>query len=372
MDLQVACIPHDTSQVAADVTSADGLRDAGRYPKTETALTAALAQRVAHMTNETTSACTYADVLAARENVYRHLHATPLHPYAGLSELIGAEVYVKHENHHMVGAFKVRGGVNLAAHLAQAGQTTGLYTASTGNHGQSIAFAGKVSGIPVRVAMPEGANPSKVSAIRGLGAEVVIFGRDFDEGREWIEAEAEKVGARFISPTDPELIAGVGTYTLEIMEALPDVEVIIVPVGAGSGASSVSLVAKTINPKAQVIAVQAKKAPAIYESWKARRVLEGEMHTAAEGLATRVAFENTLNMMLDPDTGIDDFILVSDEAMEEAVRLLLEHTHNVAELAGAASLAAALQLKARLAGKKIALVLSGGNLAMDKLRRIIS
>ena len=223
--------------------------------KLGSSLPARSAQRVARMTNEATSACTYADVLAAREKVYRHLHATPLHPYAGLSELVGAEVYVKHENHHAVGAFKVRGGVNLAAHLAESGQTAGLYTASTGNHGQSIAFAGKVSGIPVRVAMPEGANPSKVSAIRELGAEVVIYGRDFDEGREWIEAQADKVGARFISPTDPELIAGMGTYTLEIMEALPDVEVIVVPVGAGSGASSLSLVAKTINPKIQVIAV---------------------------------------------------------------------------------------------------------------------
>ncbi len=327
---------------------------------------------MARMTNETTSACTFADVLAARENVYRHLHPTPLHVYAGLGELVGADVYVKHENHHAVGAFKVRGGLNLAAHLAQAGQTAGLYTASTGNHGQSIAFAGKVTGIPVRVAMPEGANPSKVNAIRGLGAEVVIYGRDFDEGREWIKAEAQKVGARFISPTDPELIAGVGTYTLEIMESLPDVQVIIVPVGAGSGASSVALVAKTINPNVEVIAVQAEKAPAIYQSWKARRVLEGEMRTTAEGLATRVAFDNTLNMMLDPKTGIDDFVLVSDEAMEKAVRLLLEHTHDIAELAGAASLAAALQLKCRLAGKKVVVVLSGGNLAMDKLRRIIS
>ncbi len=324
------------------------------------------------MTEVRTSSCTFEDVLVARELVYRQLHPTPLHAYAGLSELVGADVHVKHENHHAVGAFKVRGGVNLAAHLAQSGQTMGLYTASTGNHGQSIAFAGKVSGLPVRVAMPEGANPSKVSAIRGLGAEVVIYGRDFDEAREWIKAEAERVGARFISPTDPELIAGVGTYTLEIMESLPDVEVIIVPVGAGSGASSMSLVAKTINPNVQVIAVQAEKAPAIYQSWKARRTLEGEMHTAAEGLATRVAFENTLTMMLDPQTGIDDFVLVSEEAMQEAVRLLLEHTHNIAELAGAASLAAALQLKSRLAAKKIVLVLSGGNLAMDKLRRIIA
>ena len=210
-----------------------------------------------------------------------------------------------------------------------------------------------------------------MSAIRRLGAEVVTHGRDFDEAREWIKAEADKVGARFISPTDPELIAGVGTYALEIMDRLPDVEAIIVPVGAGSGAAAVSLVAKTVNPKVQVIAVQAENAPTIYQSWKAGRVLTGEMHTAAEGLATRVAFENTLEMLLDPRTGIDDFVLVSEEAMEEGVRLFLEHTHNVAELAGAASLAAALQLKTRLAGAKLVLVLSGGNLSVDKLRHIV-
>lgn len=310
-------------------------------------------------------------MIAARAHVYQHLHATPLHHYAGLSELLGAQVHVKHENHHVVGAFKVRGGVNLAAQLAKVGRKEGLYTASTGNHGQSIAFAGKVSGIPVRVAMPEGANPSKAAAIRRLGAEVLTHGRDFDEAREWITAEAERTGARFISPTDPELIAGVGTYTLEILEDLPDVEVIIVPVGAGSGASSVALVAKTINPKIQVIAVQAKKAPTIYESWKARRALTGEMHTAAEGLATRVAFENTLNMMLDPNTGIDDFVLVSEQAMKDAVLLLLEHTHNLAELAGAAALAAALELRERLSGKKVVLVLSGGNITTDQLREIV-
>ena len=318
------------------------------------------------------NAPTLTDVIAARTHVYQHMRATPLHHYAGLSELLGAQVYVKHENHLVVGAFKVRGGVNLAAHLAKAGRKEGLYTASTGNHGQSIAFAGKVSGIPVRVAMPEGANPSKAAAIRRLGAEVLTHGRDFDEAREWITAEAERTGARFISPTDPELIAGVGTYTLEILDDLPDVEVIIVPVGAGSGASSVALVAKTINPKIEVIAVQAKKAPTIYESWKARRALAGEMHTAAEGLATRVAFENTLNMMLDPNTGIDDFVLVSEQAMKDAVLLLLEHTHNAAELAGAAALAAAIELRERLSGKKVVLVLSGGNITTDQLREIVT
>ncbi|MCH8897160.1 MAG: pyridoxal-phosphate dependent enzyme, partial [Chloroflexi bacterium] len=160
--------------------------------------------------------------------MYRYLSPTPLHEYAGLSELVGARVYVKHENHHAVGAFKVRGGINLAAHLAAAGGRASLYTASTGNHGQSISFAGKVTGIPVKVALPEGANPSKVAAIRRLGAEVIVHGHDFDEAREWMRTKADEDGARFIGATDPKLIAGVGTYTLEIMEALPDVDFIVV------------------------------------------------------------------------------------------------------------------------------------------------
>jgi threonine dehydratase len=315
---------------------------------------------------------TFADVIRARPHVYRYVDPTPLHAYPALSELVGADIHVKHENHHQVGAFKVRGGVNLAASLSPAERKAGLVTASTGNHGQSIAFAGKVTGTPVRIAMPERANPLKAAAIRRLGAEVVTHGRDFDEAREWMQAQARTTGARFIGPTEPELIAGVGTYTLEIMERLPDVEVIIVPVGAGSGAASASLVAKSINPGVEVIAVQAERAPAIQRSWQARKPVAATMETDAEGLATRVAFQNTLNMICDPRTGLDDFILVSDEAMAEGVRLLLEHTRNVAEMAGAASLAAAIQLRDRLAGRRVVLVLSGGNITLDKLQRILT
>ncbi len=315
--------------------------------------------------------CTFEDVVAAQEQVYKHLNKTPLLEYAGLSELLNAQVFVKHENHHAVGSFKVRGGVNLAARISSSGEKTSLYTASTGNHGQSIAFAGKVTGLTVHVALPEGANRLKAAAIQRLGAKLIMHGLDFDEAREWMCEQAIKDDARFIGPTDPELIAGVGTYTLEILEQLPDVDAIIVPVGAGSGASSVALVAKTIKPKIQVIAVQAKKAPAIYDSWNARKPVAASMETSAEGLATRVAFENTLQMMCDEKTGIDDFLLVSEKEMEEAAVLLLEHTHNLAELAGAASLAAAIQLKDRFSGKKIALVLSGGNMMASKLKRII-
>lgn len=308
------------------------------------------------------------DIIAARPHVYRYLKPTPLYHYSGLSELVGAKVWVKHENHQPVGAFKVRGGLNLAARLTPQERQAGLFTASTGNHGQSIAFAGQVHGIKTTIAVPEGANPSKVAAMQGLGAEVLFHGADFDTAREWVIGEAEARQGRFVGPTEELLIGGVGTYALEIVEDLPEVDTIIVPVGAGSGACGVSIVAKSINPAIEVIAVQSAQAPAMQRSWQAGQLVTAEMNTFAEGIATRVPFENTQRIMR---KYLDDFILVEDEAIKAAITLLLEHTHNVAEGAGAASLAAAMQLKPRLAGKNVVLVLSGGNLAMEKLRDIL-
>ena len=312
------------------------------------------------------------DVLAARGRVYSHLQRTPLHHYPGLSEIVGGQVFVKHENHHAVGAFKVRGGVNLASSLSRDERARGLFTASTGNHGLSISFGGRVTGTEVTVAVPEGANPEKVAAIRALGAHLIFHGRDFDEAREWIAGEAERKGARFIGPTDPELVAGVGTYTLEILEDLPGVDVIFVPVGSGSAASAVCLVAKTLNPNIKVIAVQAEAAPAAFLSWRDGKPVQAEMKTCAEGLATRVSFENAQSLLRDSTQGLDDFVLVSDEAMDDAIRLMLQHTHNLAEHAGAAALAGALTKREELAGKRVALVQSGGNLASRDLARIVA
>jgi threonine dehydratase len=308
------------------------------------------------------------DIISARPHVYRYLRPTPLYRYSGLSDLLGAEVWVKHENHHPVGAFKVRGGLNLAANLTEAERQAGLFTASTGNHGQSIAFAAQVHGIRATIAVPEGANPGKVAAMRGLGAEVVFHGPDFDTAREWIAAEAEARGGRFVGPTEEALICGVGTYALEILEDLPEVQTIIVPVGAGSGACGTSIVAKSVNPKIEVIAAQSAQAPAMQLSWKSGQLVTAEMRTFAEGVATRVPFLNTQRIMRQY---LDDFVLVDDEAIKEAIVLLLQHTHNLAEGAGAVALAAALQVKERLAGKKVALILSGGNLALEQLQEII-
>ena len=312
---------------------------------------------------------TLRDVIAARPNVYRHLRPTPLYRYSGLSDLIGAKVWVKHENHLPVGAFKVRGGLNLVARLGETERASGLFTASTGNHGQSIAYAARAYGVRATIAVPEGANPGKVAAMRGLGAEVAFHGADFDGAREWVMGVAKAQGGCFVGPTEERLIHGVGTYALEIMEDLPEVDAIIVPVGAGSGVCATAIVAKAINPAVQVIGVQSAQAPAIQMSWAAGTAVSADMNTVAEGLATRVAFDNTQRIMR---RYLDDFVLVEDAAIEAAILLLLEHTHNLAEGAGAAALAAAIQLKPRLAGKNVVLVLSGGNLSVDQLRRLLA
>ena len=302
---------------------------------------------------------TLLDVFAARRRISPYVVRTPLHHYLALDRLLDAEVYVKHENHQRLGAFKIRGGVNLVSQLSPDELGRGVITASTGNHGQSIAYAASVFGTEALVVVPEGANPDKVESIQNLGAEVVFHGRVFEDAREHVERLANEEGYRYIhSANEPRLIAGVGTYALEIVEDLPDVDLIIVPVGGGSGACGVCIVAKAIEPRIQVIGVQAASAPAAYLSWKEGRVVEAGVDTAAEGLATRMGYELPQRIMRDL---LDDFVLVSEQELDQALALALESTHNLAEHAGAASLAAALKIKDRIRGKKVALVMSGAN-----------
>jgi threonine dehydratase len=308
---------------------------------------------------------TLADVLEARRRIAPHLRATPLYPYPRLDELVGAEVWVKHENHQPVGAFKIRGGVNLVSQLSEDERRRGLITASTGNHGQSVAYAARLFGVAARVCVPENANPVKLDAMRALGAELVVHGKDFDEAREQCELLAAEHGYRYVhSGNEPLLIAGVGTGTLEILEDRPDVDAIVVPIGGGSGAAGACIVAKAIRPEIQVIGVQSEAAPAAFRSWQARALLGGEMATMAEGLATRVPFELPQQILWEH---LDDFVLVSEDEIRRANRLMIEHTRNLVEPAGAAPLAAALSLGDRLRGKRIALVLSGGNISPAQL-----
>lgn len=313
---------------------------------------------------------TLADVLEARRRISLHLRTTPLYPYAGLDELVGAEVWVKHENHQPVGAFKVRGGVNLVSQLGEEERRRGLIAASTGNHGQSVAFAARLFGVTARICVPEDANPVKLAAMRALGAELIVHGRDFDAAREHCEHLAGEHGYRYVhSGNEPLLIAGVGTEALEIIEDRPDVDAIIVPIGGGSGAAGACIVAKGIRPAIEVIGVQSEAAPAAFRSWQARALLDGENATFAEGLATRVPFELPQQILWEH---LDDFVLVTEDEIRSANRLMIEHTRNLVEPAGAAPLAAALKLRDRLHGKRVALVLSGGNISPAQLADLFS
>ncbi len=313
---------------------------------------------------------TLTDVLEARKHIAPYLSRTPLYHYPALDALTGTETWVKHENHQPIGAFKIRGGVNLVSQLSDEERRRGVIAASTGNHGQSVAYAARLFDVEARVCVPEGANPAKVESMRSLGAEVIVHGRDFDEAREECERLAEAHGYRYIhSGNEPHLIAGVGTATLEVLEDQPDVDVIIVPIGGGSGASAACITAKAIRPDIEIIGVQSEAAPAAYHSWKARDLIEEtRMETFAEGLATRSAFELPQRIMWEQ---LDDFILVGDDEIRRAMLLMIEKTRNLVEGAGAAPLAAALQLHDRLSGKRVALICSGGNITLAQLRDLL-
>jgi threonine dehydratase len=306
-----------------------------------------------------------ADVLAARQRIAPYLGPTPLYRYPALDALTRVQVWVKHENHQPVGAFKVRGGVNLVSQLTEDERHRGVIAASTGNHGQSVAYAADLFNVPAVICVPEQANPVKVESMRALGAEVVFHGRDFDEAREYCEQQATEHGYRYIhSGNEPLLISGVGTYTLEILEARPDIEVIVVPVGGGSGAAGACVVAKAVRPSIEVIGVQSEAAPAAYRSWRAGSLVEDTNATFAEGIATRMAFELPQQIL---QKSLDDFLLVSEDALRAATRLMIEKTRNLVEPAGAAALAGVLAAPERFAGRKVAIVCSGGNISPAQL-----
>jgi len=306
-----------------------------------------------------------AEVLAARQRIAPYLRATAMYRYPALDAMTGAEVWVKHENHQPVGAFKVRGGVNLISQLGADERDRGVIAASTGNHGQSVAYAAQLFGTRAVICVPEQANPVKVDSMRALGADVVFHGRDFDEAREHCEKQATEHGYRYIhSGNEPFLIAGVATYTVEILEAQPDTEVIVVPVGGGSGAAGACVVATAVRPSIEVIGVQSEAAPAAYRSWQAGTLVEDTTSTFAEGLATRTAFELPQRILRDL---LDDFVLVSEGSLQDATRLMIEKTRNLVEPAGAAALAAVLADPPRFAGRKVAIVCSGGNISPAQL-----
>jgi threonine dehydratase len=316
------------------------------------------------------NAPTLADVYAARERVQRVVRPTPLMRHPLLAAETGLDILVKHENHNPTGAFKVRGGVNLVSSLSPE-ERRGVITATTGNHGQSIALACGREGVPCTIVVPLGNNPEKNAAMRAFGAELIEFGRDFDEARERVEQLQHERKLRYVhSANEPLLIAGVATYALEIFDQEPDVEVILVPIGGGSGACGCALVRTALGSRAKVIGVQAERADAFTRSWKGgERVVGDKADTFAEGMATRVTFDLTFGIL---EKELDDIVSLSEDQLAEGVRLALRATHNLAEGAGASPLMAAMKIRDQLAGKKVVCIMSGGNIDRTTLTWILS
>jgi threonine dehydratase len=310
---------------------------------------------------------TLRDVYRAKKTIAPYIARTPLHYSAGLSEMLEAEVYLKHEEYLPLGAFKGRGGINLLSSLSEEEMKRGVITASSGNHGQSIASACKLFGVRAMIGLPENANPNKVAAMRALGAEIIFHGPNFDAAREHCETLAKEEGYRFVHPVnDSVIIVGVGTQALETVEDLPEVQVLMLPLGGGSGVSGACIVAKSIDPSIEVLAVQSEQAPAGYLSWKQGEIVEAEMKTIAEGVATQSGYELPLEIMKEL---LDDFLLVSDADIQRAIGMLVDKAHTLAEGAGATALAGAIKYPEKVKDKKVAITVSGGNITTDQLRQ---
>lgn len=313
----------------------------------------------------------YADVVAAADIIRPHMKPTPLYEWPALSRLLGCRYLLKHENHTPTTAFKVRGGLHLVARLPEEQKRRGIIACTTGNHGQSLAYACRRHGVRCVLVVPAVNNPDKVAAMKALGAELIEHGQDFDDARAHCESICQAQGLRYVhSANEPDLIAGVATYALEIFDDVPEPDVILVPVGLGSGICGTALVAAHRRPQTQVIGVQSELAPAVTLSWRAGQHIEtGPPRTFAEGMATRVPAELTLAIMR---RHVHDMVLVGEAELRSTIRLLLRVTHNLAEGAGAAATAAALGMRERLAGKTVVGILSGGNLDLRELAGILT
>ena len=310
------------------------------------------------------------DIHRAKSAIEGHILRTPLRHYPVLSELLGADVWVKHENFQLLGAFKVRGGINLVSQLSQDELDRGFVTASSGNHGQSVAYAARTFGAACTVVLPEGANSAKAGAIAVLGAKVIFHGDVFERSRELAESLAEKEGMRFVhAANEPALIAGVATYSAEIHEDLSDIDYLFVPIGAGSGASGACIVTDSVSPSTKVIGTQASNAPAAFHAWTTGRFDTYPMSTIAEGLATESAYTFPIGILR---KRLKEFVLVDDSDITAAIKEYVRGTRTLVEHAGAASLAGAIDMKDRLQGKRVVLVASGGNITTDQLKSVLA
>jgi threonine dehydratase len=305
-------------------------------------------------------------MIEARAVIDRHLNRTNLVHYSELSRLVGGEIYVKHENHHPTGSFKIRGALNFFSHVASEDLESGVLVATRGNHGLAMAWAGRYFHVPCTVVVPEHNNPEINRIVESLGADLIVHGQDFYDAQSYCEELVDSAGYYYVEQgNETEILNGLGTMGLEIFEDIPEVDIILCPIGGGSGCASLVKAAAAINPEVKIIGVQAERAAAFYESWKkGERVVIEEADTVADGLAARSVFQLPYVIMKDH---ISDVVLLTEEEILGGIRLAVEITHNLAEGAGAAALAAAVKIKDRLAGQNVVAIMSGGNLDHEHL-----
>ncbi len=311
------------------------------------------------------------DIVAARRLLLPDLTPTPLVTHPLLSQRVGAEVHVKLENAVPLGSFKLRGGLNFIASLSAAERARGLVTATRGNHGLSLACAAQKHGTACTVFVPVGNNPDKNEAIAALGGRVVVTGHDFDAAWQAAKEYAGQTGAIAVHPTvQPQLVAGYGTVALEMLDQVSQpLDTVFIPIGGGSLAAGMGLVFKALSPHTRVIGVQSAAAPAIARAWRTGEMIQFPVgETIADGLAARVPSPKTVQVLREV---VDDVIEVSEAEIANAIRLFAETLHQMAEGAGAAALAGAMQLHRRLARQRVGVVLSGGNITSWQLRQIL-
>ncbi len=309
--------------------------------------------------------------LEAQRKIGDLVTRTPTYLSNVFSQRAGAEVYLKLECFQPVGVFKVRGAINKISSLSPAELERGLVTASSGNHGLAVAYAAKIYGAKTMVVVPENAVKEKVEALESYGADIVKYGKDYDEAYSKALEIQKEAGTTLVHPfEDPFVIAGQGTIGLELLEDVPNLDTIIVPVGGGGLISGISIVAKTLKPELRIVGVQAEGAPAVYRSWKAGKIVETDsVNTVADGLAARKPLDLTFGII---KRYVDTFLLVSEEEIGEAVLALLHDAHILAEPSGAASLAALLFKYHPKPDEKVAVIVSGANISIDYLASLLN
>ncbi|MFK4525365.1 threonine dehydratase [Bradyrhizobium japonicum] len=293
--------------------------------------------------------------------------ATPARGWPLLAERLGTQVIVKHENHTPIGAFKVRGGLVYLERLKrERPNIPGIISATRGNHGQSLAFAASRHGVPAVIYVPRGNSVEKNRAMKAFGAELVEHGEDFQAAAEEAQRRAQFTGLHMVPSFHPDLVLGVATYALELFRAAPDLDVLYVPIGQGSGISGCIMARDLLGLKTEIVGVQSTEAPSYALSFAAGKVVTTKTsNTLADGMATRIPDADAFALIR---KGAARIVQVSDDEVAAAIRAYWTDTHNLAEGAGAAALAAALQEKAKLSGKRVGLVLSGGNIDFDLFR----